>query len=397
MEETQEKSEEKTITPPEHQTEHTTNTEYTIASSYNDNKEKIETTIVKQNPILTTSYKIPKTSIISTTIPTHINLTSITSTDNTIMPTTTGEAIIKTTIIINYGRAYVVLVGFSLFTTYTSYCTFYIHFVSIRGSIFAPSLTIKVEFIYNRSLRYLQNYDAICQKVDDNLENAAYLCNIEAEVSNVNAIKIAKEFNFESQEINVIGISPVGLALMENVKEAEGEYDSLLKSNIYVLDYSIVNINNNKKRFNISGIINEPKPTFEKINLTLIINVENDKNKIKIESNCTIIDIIDSNYTLNCQGENNILYNLQNAVSFIDNDTLLINFDQNTNSEIIFSSNFIRYRNKDSKNLSAGAIVAIVLVPIIALGGLIGFIFYTKRNESKNYIKDDSSFTRLKI
>ena len=79
---TQEKSEEKTITPPEHQTEHTTNTEYTIASSYNDNKEKIENTIVKQNPILTTSFKIPKTSIISTTIPTHINLTSITSTDN---------------------------------------------------------------------------------------------------------------------------------------------------------------------------------------------------------------------------------------------------------------------------------------------------------------------------
>ena len=73
---------------------------------------------------------------------------------------------------------------------------------------------------------------------------------------------------------------------MENIKEAEGEYNNLLNSTIYVLDYSIVNTNNKSKTFNINGIINEPKPTFDKINLTLIINVENDKNKIQVESNC---------------------------------------------------------------------------------------------------------------
>ena len=54
MEETQEKLDQKTNTPSEHQTEHTTNTEYTLTSSYGYNKEKIETTIVKHNPILTT-------------------------------------------------------------------------------------------------------------------------------------------------------------------------------------------------------------------------------------------------------------------------------------------------------------------------------------------------------
>ena len=181
---------------------------------------------------------------------------------------------------------------------------------------------------------YLQNKEATCQKADDNLESAAYLCNINADVSNVGAIKVAKEFNFKSQDINVIGISPVAQTLMENIQEAEGEYDNLLKSTIYVLDYSTVNTNNKNKKFNISGIIKEPKPIFDKINLTLIINVENDKNKIKVESKCTIIDINGSNYTLNCQGERNILYNLQNAVSFINNDSLVINFEQNAHVKL---------------------------------------------------------------
>ena len=392
MKETQEKLDQKTNTPTENQTEDKTNTE---TSSSGENKEKIETTTVKQNPVSTTSFNNPKNLIIGTTIPSYINLTSITSVDNNI-PTTIIESKIQTTIITDYGSAYVILVGFSLFTKNNTYCTFYIHFVSIRGYIFSYSLTISVEFIYNRSLRYLQNHEATCQKADDNLESAAYLCNINADVSNVGAIKVAKEFNFKSQDINVIGISPVAQTLMENIKEAEGEYNNLLDSTIYVLDYSIVNTNNKSKTFNISGIINEPKPSFDKINLTLKINVENNKNKIQVESNCTIIGINGSNYTLSCRGERNILYNLQNAVSFINNDLLVINFEQNATSEIIFTSNPIRYRRKDSKSLSAGAIVAMVLVPIIVLASLIGFILFTKRNKTQLNLRDDSTITNLR-
>ena len=129
----------------------------------------------------------------------------------------------------------------------------------------------------------MQN-EVICKRADDNLEKAAYLCNIEIDASNVGTIKIKDEFNFESQEIYVIEISPVAQTLMENIKEVEGQYDDLLKSNIYVLDYSVVKTNVKNKKFNITGIINEPTPTFDKINLTLIIKVEKDKNKIQVES-----------------------------------------------------------------------------------------------------------------
>ena len=44
----------------------------------------------------------------------------------------------------------------------------------------------------------MQTHEAICKKVDDNLLKAAYLCNIEADISNLGSIKIEKEFNFES-------------------------------------------------------------------------------------------------------------------------------------------------------------------------------------------------------
>ena len=115
-----------------------------------------------------------------------------------------------------------------------------------------------------------------------------------------------------------------------------------------------------------------------------------------MESNCTIIDIISSNYTLNCQREENILYNLQNAVSFIDKDVLVINFQQNKTSEIIFSSYSISYRFKKLKGLSAGAIVAIVLVPIIVLVSLIGFILFTKRNKTQINLEDESTMAKLK-
>ena len=119
--------------------------------------------------------------------------------------------------------------------------------------------------------------------------------------------------------------------------------------------------------------------------------------KIKYKLNpIVIIDINGSNYTLNCQGKRNILYNLQNAVSFINNDLLVVNFEQNATSEIIFTSNSIIYKRKDSKSLSAGAIVAIVLVPIIVLVSLIGFILFTKRNKTQINLEDESTMAKLK-
>ena len=128
----------------------------------------------------------------------------------------------------------------------------------------------------------------------------------------------------------------------------------------------------------------------------LRINVENDNDKKEADINCKVCEIKGSYYTLCCQGENDILYNLQSAVSFLGDDLLLINFDENINSKIIFSSSSSNYntitRKSSSKGLSAGAIVAIVLAPIVVLGAIITFIIL-KRRASKPKVKDISQDT----
>ena len=186
---------------------------------------------------------------------------------------------------------------------------------------------------------------------------------------------------------------------MENVQKAEKEYDTLLKSNIYILDHSIINTNNKNTKFNITGIIEDPKPAFEKNDLLLKINVQKLEDIIEADINCNIAKINDSHYTLSCQGEKDILYNLQSAVSFLDNnDLLLVNFDENTTSEIIFNFSSLFYRSnfkKNSNGISTGVIVAIVLCSIVVLAGLITSFILLKRGKDKarqNNIKDSTIF-----
>ena len=212
----------------------------------------------------------------------------------------------------------------------------------------------------------MQNHQANCEKTNDDLEKAVYLCNVVTDVSTVDSIKIESDFNFKFQDIEVIGISPVAYTFMKNVPNSTEEYDTLLESYIYVLDHSNITENKRSYIFNITGIINETKFNLSNNDLILKINVEKEEDILEQEVNCTIFNINGSNYTLNCLGRKNILYNLQSAVSFYENDILLINFDKNITSKIIFnSSSSYKYRKKDTNSLSVGAIIAIVLVLLI--------------------------------
>ena len=216
-------------------------------------------------------------------------------------------------------------------------------------------------------------------------------------MSNVGSLKIEDEFNFDSQDVKVVGISPVAYSLMENVQNADKEYDTLLQSNIYILDHSIINTNNKNNTFNITGIIDHPKPAFEKIDLMLKINIKNLEDIKEVDINCTIAKIKDSNYTLSCQGEKDILYNLQSAVSFIDNnDLLLVNFDENTTSEIIFHHYRLNLK-RSSNRISTGAIIAIVLCSIVVLAGIITSFILIKRYQSKTEQQNNIDSSIIKI
>ena len=374
--------------------ENTTSEHSPETTTYEPKKEpttlEVKTT---QYSVVTTSINKPKTEKILTTILNHINLTSIALTEIE-LPTTIIESKIKTTIT-EYSSAHAVLIGLSHFLQFNSSFKFLIHFRSIEGYIFSYNLTMSVQLINNKTEKILEN-QAYCEKVDGNLESVAYSCNVVADVSNVNSIKIEPDFNFESQDIKIVGISPIALVLMENVQNAKGKYDTLLESNYLVLDHSIITGDKRYNIFNVSGIIDNPKSNLNNINLTLIINVEKEEATLE-EVNCTFININDPNYTLNCLARINILYNLQSAISFLENDILVINFDENITSEIIFYSGSNNLRKKDTSYLRAEIIVSIVLPLVIILFTLIVLIVRRKkRYKEKSHDCHDSIQFNLK-
>ena len=259
-------------------------------------------------------------------------------------------------------------------------------------------MTMNVQLISNRLLRILQNHQANCEKMNDDLENVNYLCTVLEDISKVDSIKIDSNFNFKYQDVLIVGISPVAHAFMENVQNATGEFDkALLQSYIYILDHSIIYTNKKNYAFNITGIIDDQKFNFSNIDLTLKINVEN-KDEMESDANCSFFNINGSNYSLNCIGEKNILYDFQSAISFFENDILIINFDENTTSKILFnSSNSYRYRKIDTSGLSAGVIVAFVLILLIVLIIAVILIKLRKKlfqKKSSNY--QESSIVNLK-
>ena len=77
---------------------------------------------------------------------------------------------------------------------------------------------------------------------------------------------------------------------------------------------------------------------------------------------------------------------------------MLINFDENITSEIIFSSDSYKYRKKDLGNMSAGAIVAIVFILLIVLAIVVTLFFLgKKRFRKKNENAQDSAVVDLTI
>ena len=106
---------------------------------------------------------------------------------------------------------------------------------------------------------------------------------------------------------------------------------------------------------------------------------------------------------MKCKGNRGEYYNLQNSLSFIKDEILVINFDNNfnTNNSIIGfenSKNEYNIINKAKKkgNSSAGAIVAIVLVIIVAIAGTITTFIIMRRRKNKKYINSNES-TLMKI
>jgi hypothetical protein len=237
----------------------------------------------------------------------------------------------------------------------------------------------------------------------------SYLCEVQAPTANIKNIKVNPEFNFGNGKVSLAGITPLAKMSMNDLKKVGDKYDSLFSSNpsIYILDNSTVD-RYTPYKFNISGTINGEKP--EKIsvnqNLSLMINNENNETESESEEDettkeikCTVKDIINKNYTLDCETNDKKEYDLQSAMSIIEEGILLVNFGNNTNgSQAIYYPDSdsevsgARYHFKKSKGIGAGGIVAIVLASVAVLAALIGTIYYLRKSPKNKNNNETTEF-----
>ena len=268
------------------------------------------------------------------------------------------------------------------------------------NNIFSKIVTFPVIISYNRNIRVLKQVEANCT-LDSIIssKNYKFFCEVHEETKYNNSISISPDFKFLSQDnIHLIGISPIAYMFMNNLKSIDEKYNALLNKPIYILDNSTF-YNNDPLEFNISGIINGVQPKLENNNITIISNLK--ENKSEREIDCIINNINFNGYLLNCKTNESFHLDLQSAISFIDDDEILLFNFYNTSDFII--------KNKDNKKiyskrffknqtggLSPGIIVALVIISIVAILSTIFVAYYFRRKNEKIENVENSTIKQLK-
>ena len=289
----------------------------------------------------------------------------------------------------------IVLLGFNKYKLIpnSKKITFNIYFYSYEYFEFPEFLYLSASLIYNSQLRLLQNENNVeCIKGEETLNYIEkYECGIAIEDSDIKSITLDDIIDFGAD--NNLIISPLALEHMNNLQNLQNinSYDDLFdNSTIFILQNT--KLEQSGKVFNVTGEMDDDPqlPIGKKITLL----VKSEKEKTKDEINCNVADNDITKYTLNCNIiDNTINYNLNNSMSIMDNEILIINFEDGnsiTNKSNTNKSNR-KYYFKSSSGISSGAIVAIILCPILALTSVIAIIYCSKKNKSSTLGNESNS------
>ena len=137
-----------------------------------------------------------------------------------------------------------------------------------------------------------------------------------------------------------------------------------------------------------------------------MMNIQNNKNEEEItkEADCTVTKINNDKYTLDCTAKDKNSYNLQSAMSIIDNkDILLVNINSSgSNGDGTVLNPYteddeqnIKYHSKKSGGIGAGAFVGIVLACVVALAAVITAILCLKKSPNDT-INNNSDIVKIK-
>jgi hypothetical protein len=277
------------------------------------------------------------------------------------------------------------VLGFNKYRKIGSTIIFNIYFFSFESFEFPDKISFTANITYRSLLRILDNNNQVnCEKIEINGQSkkSKYNCTIDSQNNNIDNIALNQDIKFCSQNVNLV-ISPLALEYINKLQVLPENYNNMFdNSTVYILEKS--RISQNGKAFNISGEMNgNPNFSINK-NLILMANPESDNEDREI--NCNIADNNLDHYILACGLNNYIQYELNNSISLIDNDILLINFDGG-NSKVNateVNQNYRNYYYNKSSGFSSGALVAIILVPIFALFSLLAALFFFRKKNTES-------------
>ena len=256
-----------------------------------------------------------------------------------------------------------------------------IHFISLNQNINSITIFHSIIIKYKNKLRNLDYKEIFSLCIMNEIKNKKYKasCIIPKNDSEIDNIEVIPDFNFSSDDNITIKMSSLANKQKNNIINLENiDYSSY---NIYILENSSI-IKNENLLFSINGIINENITDINNTDLILSLNSNtNETNEVK----CQIININDTNYTLNCESNEIIKANLDSSISIINNNSiLLITFpDSEGNLELKRNPSPKYYYKKSNKKIGAGAIALIVIIPILVIISLIAFICFMKK-DNKN-------------
>ena len=293
---------------------------------------------------------VPKTipSTITAPIPTTITAQIPAAVPKTISPNTIiviNSTLIEQTELPRNEHTSVIILALSHFKAYPSNFSFFLYVTPIINTIYTKLIRFQAIIEYYTNMRILKETNGNCnlQLITD--LKYQYSCIAYEDNKNIKSITILPDFIFVNQEnIDIISISPFTQIFMNDLLSYDQRYNAIINSTIYLMDNSTYEIYN-KLLCNITGKINGTQPKLKNKNLNLIVNLHSGQ-KFETELDCSIDNIGLENYLLNCKSNEILESNFKIAISFIDNnDILLINFINGTNS-IIESNDTKNYKEQ---------------------------------------------------
>ena len=245
---------------------------------------------------------------------------------------------------------------------------------------FPQQLFLEASLSENSRLRRLQttNKNISCFIQNEvNETKAIYLCEIPGDNSNIKTIKI-NEPEFANFAVKLSSLASNCMTNLDNTQCGKG-LDNI--NEIYILQNATYEKNGSSLLI-FGTIFDDELPSFSKKELNLSAMQLPSKNETELK--CTIIKVIDSNYTLNCKLKPNIKYEFDNSILYDNDKLLLINFEKGAESQITSDETETKIRRffpKSSGKLSSGLISLIIVVPIVLVAITIGLILFLTRNK----------------